>query len=95
MKPRVVRLSATILVAVLLAGCASGRRKCRFVARGGRLTAARNCSKPLWLKAKGTASWSLDSARPLPRGSYSLQVRARDAAGNLQRAPARRTVRVR
>ena len=74
---------------------AAAKRKCRFVAGGGRLTAARKCSKPVWLKAKGTATWRLDSGRALPRGSYTVKARARDAAGNVQPAPVRRTLRVR
>ena len=74
---------------------AAGGRRCRFVSRGGRLTPARRCSKPVWLKAKGTARWRLDLARRLPRGTYALRARAGDAAGNRQATPARRSVRVR
>ena len=63
---------------------AAGRKRCRFVAAGGTLTSARSCSKPVWLKAKGTTRWSLSLKRRLPRGTYTIQVRARDAAGNRQ-----------
>jgi Carboxypeptidase regulatory-like domain len=72
----------------------AGRHKCRFVARNGRLTKARRCSKPVRLKAKGTTSWSLNTKRRLPRGTYTIQVRAQDAAGNRQATAARRTERV-
>jgi hypothetical protein len=59
-------------------------KKCRFVGAGGR----RSCAKPVFLKAKGTTRWSLTVK--LPRGSYALQLRARDRAGNLQRAITKR-----
>jgi hypothetical protein len=70
-------------------------KKCRFVAASGRLTSARKCSKPVFLKAKGTTTWSLSVKRKLPRGSYTVLVRARDAAGNLQSTAAKRSLRVR
>ncbi len=73
---------------------AASRKRCRFVAAAGRLTSARSCSKPVWLKAKGTTRWSLSLKRRLPRGTYRIQVRARDAAGNRQAAVAKRTQRV-
>jgi hypothetical protein len=59
-------------------------RKCRFIGAAGK----RSCSKPAFLRAKGTATWSL--AVKLPRGSYTLQLRARDRAGNVQRAVTKR-----
>ena len=58
--------------------------KCRFIGASGR----RSCAKPVFLKAKGTTTWSLTIK--LPRGSYTLQLRARDRAGNLQRAVTKR-----
>ena len=73
---------------------AAGRR-CRFVAASGKLSTARSCSKPVWLKAKGTTSWSLTTKRRLPRGTYTIQLRSRDAAGNLQASVASRTLRLR
>ena len=69
-------------------------RKCRFVAAGGKLAKAHSCSKPVWLRAKGTASWSLALPRRLPRGSYTILVRARDAAGNVQAKPAKAALHV-
>ncbi len=62
--------------------------KCRFASTNGKLTRARRCSQPVFLKAAGTATWSL--SLKLPRGSYSVQLRARDRAGNVQRAIGRR-----
>jgi len=59
-------------------------KKCRFVGAAGR----RPCAQPVFLRATGTASWSL--AVKLPRGSYTVQLRARDRAGNVQRAVTRR-----
>ena len=74
---------------------AAKRRKCRFVDARGRLTQARSCARPVLLKATGTASWSLATKRKLPRGTYAIQARAVDAAGNVQARPAKRTQRVR
>jgi hypothetical protein len=74
---------------------AAGRGECRFVDARGRLTRARSCARPVRLRATGTASWRLATKRKLPRGSYAIQVRAVDAAGNVQARPARRTQRVR
>jgi hypothetical protein len=59
-------------------------KKCRFIGAAG----SRSCAKPVFLKAKGTTSWSLTVK--LPRGGYTVQVRARDRAGNLQRAITKR-----
>jgi Carboxypeptidase regulatory-like domain/Quinohemoprotein amine dehydrogenase, alpha subunit domain III len=73
----------------------AGGRRCSFVAPNGRLGRSRRCSKPTWLKARGTTTWALDTRRRLPRAVYTLQVRSRDAAGNLQARPATRTQRVR
>jgi hypothetical protein len=69
-------------------------KRCRFVAASGKLTSARSCAKPVWLKAKGTTRWSLTTKRALPRGTYTIQVRSRDAAGNRQAKEVTRTQRV-
>jgi hypothetical protein len=70
-------------------------RRCRFVTRSGKLSRARACGKPVWLKARGTTSWSLAPKRKLPRGTYTLRVRARDIADNVQSRAAKRTRRIR
>jgi hypothetical protein len=70
-------------------------RKCRFVTRSGKLSRARACAKPVWLKATGTTRWSLNTKRRLPRGRYTLRVRARDLAGNVQARAAQRKLRLR
>jgi hypothetical protein len=70
----------------------AGKGRCRFVTRSGKLTSARKCSKPVFLKATGTTRWSLSTK--LKPGKYTILVRARDAAGNLQAKPAKRTLRV-
>ncbi len=69
-------------------------RHCRFVASSGKLGRARKCSKPVFLKARGTTAWSLSVKRRLPHGKYTILVRARDAAGNLQAKAAKRTHRI-
>jgi sulfur carrier protein ThiS len=68
--------------------------QCRFVSRSGTLTTARKCSKPVFLKAKGTTSWSLTTKRKLPKGTYTILVRVRDAAGNLRAKAAKRALRL-
>ncbi len=69
-------------------------RKCRFVTATGGLTKARSCSKPVWLKTKGTTTWTFTTKRRLPRGTYTIQVRARDVAGNRQAKVAKRVQHV-
>jgi hypothetical protein len=72
----------------------SGKR-CRFVAGTGRLGSPRACSRPVFLRAKGTTRWTMTLNRKLPRGTHTVLVRARDAAGNLTARPAKRIVKVR
>ena len=64
-------------------------------AAAGRLTKARKCSKRVFVRAKGTATWTLRVKRKLPRGRYAIVVRATDRAGNRQAKLATRTLRVR
>jgi hypothetical protein len=62
---------------------------CRFLDPHGRLGRPRRCSKPILLRARGTAHWRLKlNARGLPRGRYRVTVRAFDTAGNRE-APTR------
>ena len=51
--------------------------------KNGALSAHGAKNHPLWLKRK------------LPRGKYTIQVRARDAAGNRQAKTTKRTQRIR
>ena len=90
---------ATISVAgkvarVEVAVSRKAKKKCRFVQANGKLTKARSCKKPVFLRAKGTSTWSLSLKRKLPRGKYTIQVRARDAAGNRQSTTSKRTKRI-
>jgi hypothetical protein len=70
--------------------------RCRFAGARGRLGKKRACSAPVWLKAEGSAAWTLKrSFKPrLPRGTYSIRARARDAATNSGK-PATRTRKLR
>jgi hypothetical protein len=58
---------------------------CRFLSSRGRFGKARACSKPVYLRATGTKSWRLALKGSFPSGTYRVSVRARDAAGNLER----------
>ncbi|HET8754897.1 MAG TPA: hypothetical protein VFM58_02750, partial [Solirubrobacteraceae bacterium] len=87
--------AASTVARVELAIARKTHHRCRYVKRSGRLTARRACSRSLFLAAHGTTSWRLTAKRKLPRGTYTIRVRARDGAGNLQRRAAKRTVRLR
>ena len=67
---------------------------CQYLRATGRLTAAKPCSAPLALIAKGGARWSLKSAAKLPAGRYTVRVQAIDARGNLERATTRTRARL-
>lgn len=60
------------------------RRKCRFLKRNGRLGRTVRCRRPRYLPARGAARWRLRVRlrAGLPRGRYTVQTRATDAAGN-------------
>lgn len=47
----------------------------------------KQCTTPRWLTATGTATWSYKLKRKLPKGSYSLTVRATATDGNVQATP--------
>jgi hypothetical protein len=81
--------SAVSRVEVAVARLRGGR--CRFVARNGRLGRARSCSRRVYLRARGRASWELGLARRLPRGRYRAWARGVDAAGNRER-PRKRAI---
>jgi hypothetical protein len=69
-------------------------KRCRFVDTRGRLTAPRSCRRPLWLRAAGTARWTLTAAVLRP-GWYRVDVRATDSAGRRQPLAARPAARFR
>ena len=66
------------------------RRGCRWWnARAGRLGRTAKCAQPRWMNAvlrpskPGTWVWSLKLGGRLPRGRYTLLVRAQDRLGNV------------
>jgi hypothetical protein len=65
-------------------------KKCQFLKSNGKLSKPGSCSRPSWLAATGTKQWSLRLPKTLKRGSYQILTRAVDAAGNVERAHARR-----
>lgn len=75
---RVVRVSVAIARRM-------AHGKCRSVLASGRFGKAGSCSRPHYLRARGTARWRLRLAHPLPRGSYVAWARGVDAAGNVER----------
>ncbi|MDX6698772.1 MAG: hypothetical protein QOE65_2169 [Solirubrobacteraceae bacterium] len=61
------------------------RGGCRFLAPDGRVTRTRTCRRPILLRARGTARWSLSlRLASLPRGIYGVVVRATDSAGRTE-----------
>jgi hypothetical protein len=81
----------------------SGRR-CRFVGSRGRLARASSCRRPKWLRAKigrrrvGKVPWTFRKRLRIPRGTYTLRVRAVDSRGTAdfrERKQGRKRLRVR
>jgi hypothetical protein len=70
-------------------------RRCRFLRRNGRFTGLRRCSRPGWVRARGTTRFSLRRRAALPAGVYEIRVRGVDTAGNAERRAGRRNVIVR
>jgi hypothetical protein len=71
------------VTAVLVSVARVGKHRCRFVQANGRLGRARNCKRPVMLRARGTRHWKLSiRAHRLPRGHYRVLVRAVDRSGN-------------
>jgi hypothetical protein len=65
--------------------------KCRELKANGRFRRKGSCHKFHYLKARRKGStWHFTSKRPVPRGSYRIRIKSRDAAGNLER-PGKRT----
>jgi hypothetical protein len=71
-------------------------KRCRYLRSNGRFTKPSSCSRPKFIRARGTKRWTFTSKRALPRGTYRVRVRPQDAAGNFSRsAIARRGVTLR
>jgi hypothetical protein len=68
-------------------------KRCAFLSARGRAARAAACTKPRWLRAKGTNAWKLAVRGRLARGSYAFYVRGFDRSGNV--TPARRAIRFR
>lgn len=74
---------------------AKSRKQCQFVQSSGNLSAARSCSKPIYLRARavkfqnGKATWILSKPVSLKPGSYTAVVRALDREGNTEVAKRR------
>ena len=74
------RAGAVRKVSVAIARKAGTR--CRYLGRRGTPGRARSCARPVYLRATGTARWSLSLKGRFAPGAYRVSVRARDAAGN-------------
>jgi hypothetical protein len=78
------RAGAVSQVSVAVALKSAGR--CRFLSARGRLGKARSCTKPVYLRARGTTAWKLTLKGSFKSGAYRVTLRARDDAGNRERA---------
>lgn len=62
-----------------------GGKTCLWLGPKGRLVTkpsfAGACSEAVWLRAKGTSSWTFDLLRALPDGRYRVLARGTNAAG--------------
>jgi hypothetical protein len=69
-------------------------KRCRFLTRKGRLGKLRSCkTAPPLYTAKGTSRWSFKVKGPLPPGSYTAYVAAKDDLGNAERRTRHRNFR--
>jgi hypothetical protein len=59
-------------------------KRCRLVSSKGRLGRVGRCTATHFLMASGTGKWHLRLPRGLPHGTYVIQTRAIDFAGNVQ-----------
>jgi hypothetical protein len=59
--------------------------RCRFLERGGTVSGARSCKRPLEFRARGTRTWRLRLAIRIPPGGYLIRSDAVDRAGRHQR----------
>jgi Tol biopolymer transport system component len=70
------------------------RHRCRFVGSNGRLGPSRSCHKAVYRRLRGLREWRKLTAW-LPRGTYVLRFRLKDARGNVTRSPRRKVVHLR
>ncbi|MGI8920475.1 MAG: hypothetical protein ACR2HD_02195 [Solirubrobacteraceae bacterium] len=78
---RIARITVSILRAQ--------RRRCRFVAAGGRLGRLGSCARPTLLLARGRTRWALAlRLHHLARGVYRVTVRAVDRSGRREHVSA-------
>src|SRR4051794_7924694 len=69
-------------------------KNCRFLTKAGKLTAFRNCRRPVLRRASGTRKWKITlKARGLPRGHYRVVVRGVDASKNKEKPTKGRNIR--
>jgi hypothetical protein len=68
---------------------------CRFVGKSGKLGRTTSCTPRKFARARGTTSWQYRLRKPLAAGEYYAWVRARDAAGNVERAGTKNRLRFR
>lgn len=71
--------------------------RCRFVTSTvqARLGPPRSCRRPVRLRARGAATWSLRLGRLLPKGRYVVRPQAVDGVGNRERTTRRAATTVR
>ncbi|MFL5884133.1 MAG: exo-alpha-sialidase [Thermoleophilaceae bacterium] len=67
-------------------------KNCRFVKPNGKLTAFRNCRKPVLLPAHGTGKWTFRKTYRLPAGHYRAVARGIDLSGNREFPAKRRNI---
>ena len=68
-------------------------KRCRFMKAKKGFTAPRNCSRRVYLSAKGTTRWRFTRRGRLPKGSYRAYVRGTDTVGNAPRKLAKTAMR--
>jgi len=67
-------------------------KRCRYMSSKGKLSSAKSCATPVYLRAHGVGKWAFGLSKKLPRGAYTVHVHALDTAGNVS---AQRSLRVR
>ena len=88
------RASAGVARVAVAVGRVTGKR-CRFLRAKGSFSPARSCSRPLYVKARGTKNWHLDLVGSFPKGTYRVTVRATDARRNVERPGKRQRITLR